>query len=164
MTSTAHCQAATGVDSLELQRSAPARSARTLTKGTRTEMSTPVPFSATDYIELFFDVFETSSDAIYITRVDDGVILDANDQTLSLMGYTRAEAIGHSTIELGLWARPGGREEFIAALREKGRVRRYRVRFRTKSSEEFTFELSATMTQLRGEDVVLGVGVVAKRA
>jgi hypothetical protein len=34
-------------------------------------------FSSSEYIELFSDVFETSSDAIYITRVDDGVILDA---------------------------------------------------------------------------------------
>jgi PAS domain S-box-containing protein len=121
-------------------------------------------FSSAEYIELFFDVFETSSDAIYITRVDDGVILDANDTALSLFGFVRSEAMGHCKLELGLWARPADRAAFIEALRAKGRVRRYPVRLRTKSSEEFTLELSATATHLRGEEVILGVGVLPKPA
>jgi PAS domain S-box-containing protein len=126
-------------------------------------MSQPVPFQATDYIELFHDVFEVSSDAIFITRVADGVILDANDSALSLFGYNRAEAIGHSTVELGLWVTASERDELIEALREQGLVRRYPVRFRTKWSEEFSMTLSAKIAQLRGDDVLLGVGVLGKR-
>src|SRR6476646_3348798 len=122
------------------------------------------PYSPTDYVALFFDLFETSSDAVYITRVGDGVLLDANDSALSLFGYTRAEAIGHSTQELGLWANLNDRQAFLDAMKLEGRLRGYAVRFRTKWSEEFTLELSATPAQMRGEDVILGVGVLATSA
>lgn len=127
-------------------------------------MTQPVPFDARDYVELFYDIFEVSSDAIFITRVDDGVILDANHSALSLFGYHRSEAIGHSTLELGLWATPGEREGVLEALQAKGLVRRYPVRFRTKWSEEFSMILSAKLAKLRGDDVVLGVGVLSTRA
>ena len=123
-----------------------------------------VPYSPTDYVALFFDLFEASSDAVYITRVGDGVVFDANDSALSLFGYTRAEAIGHSTLELGLWANPKDRQTFIEAMHTEGRLRRYAIRLRTKWSEEFTLELSATPEQLRGEDVILGVGVLPRSA
>jgi len=125
-------------------------------------MSQPVPFQASEYLELFYEVFEVSSDAIFITRVDDGVILDANDSALSLFGYGRAEAIGHSAIELGLWVSGNDRDELIAALRDKGVVRRHPVRFRTKWSEEFSMAISAKIAQLRGDDVLLGVGVLQR--
>jgi PAS domain S-box-containing protein len=126
-------------------------------------MLQPVPFDATDYIELFYDIFEVSSDAIFIARLADGTILDANHSALSLFGYSRPEAIGHSTLELGLWASPAEREGILDALRETGLVRRYPVRFRTKWSEEFSMILSAKLAKLRGDDVVLGVGVLSKR-
>ena len=110
-----------------------------------------VPYSPTDYVALFFDLFETSSDAVYITRAEDGVVLDANDSALSLFRYARAEAIGRSTQELGLWANPNDRQTFLEAIQREGRLRRYAVRFRTKWSEEFTLELSATPAQMRGK-------------
>ena len=94
-----------------------------------------VPYSPTDYVALFFDLFETSSDAVCITRAGDGVVLDANDAALSLFGYTRAEAIGHSMRELGLWANPNDRRRFLDAMKREGRLRGYAVRFRTKWSE-----------------------------
>ncbi len=49
-------------------------------------------------------------------------------------------------------------------MKREGRLSRYAVRFRTKWSEESTLELSAMPAQMRGEDVILGVGVLAAPA
>ena len=118
------------------------------------------PFESADYVDLFFDLFETSSDAVYITRAADGVLLAANESALSLFAMDTTSAYGRSTVELGIWVRPADRVEFVTALRCTGRVRGYPVRFRNRHSEEFTLDLSATMARLRGEDVILGVGVL----
>jgi PAS domain S-box-containing protein len=120
------------------------------------------PFSSSEYVQLFFDLFETSSDAVYIIRASDGIVLDANESALSMWGVGRGSAIGRTTLELGLWATHRERESFIQTLRETGRVRGFPVRFRTPWSEEFTVNLSATLAHLRGEDVILGVGVLAR--
>jgi PAS domain S-box-containing protein len=120
------------------------------------------PFSSSEYVELFFDLFEASSDAVYIIRLSDGVVLDANESALSLWGVKRGSAIGRTTQELGLWARPSDRDDFIETLRATGRVRRYPVRFQTPWSEEYTVELSATISHLRGEEVALGVAIIAR--
>jgi PAS domain S-box-containing protein len=119
-------------------------------------------FSSSDYVQLFFDLFEASSDAVYIVRMSDGVVLDANASAVSMWGRARDSVIGHSTLELGLWAIPEEREAFIGRLRGEGRVRGYPVRFRTQWSEEFTVNLWAALAHLRGEDVILGVAVIAK--
>jgi PAS domain S-box-containing protein len=118
------------------------------------------PFESADYVDLFFDLFETSSDAVFITRADDGVMLAANETALSLFGLDTTSAYGRSTIDLGIWQRPADRTEFVTALRGTGRVRRYPVQFRNRCREAFTLELSATVAHLRGEDVILGVGAL----
>jgi PAS domain S-box-containing protein len=118
------------------------------------------PFTPGDYVELFFDLFEASSDVVYIIRLSDGLILDANESALSLWGFDRESAIGHSTLELDLWARPSDRDRYVEAVREAGRVRDYPVRFRNRWSEEYTLYLSAHMGHLRGEDVIMGIGIL----
>jgi hypothetical protein len=46
-------------------------------------------FSSSDYVQLFFDLFEASSDAVYIVRMSDGVVLDANASAVSMWGRAR---------------------------------------------------------------------------
>lgn len=121
------------------------------------------PYLSSDYADLFFDLFEDSSDAVFIVRAGDGVIIDANEAFLSLSGLTRHQAIGHSALELGLWVRPSDRIEYVKTLKEQRRVKGYWVRFRNPwRSDEFTLALSSTLTRLRGDDVILGIGRVVR--
>jgi PAS domain S-box-containing protein len=46
-------------------------------------------------------IFEMNSDAIAITRVSDGEIIDCNQEYLNQTGYCRDEVIGH-TAGIGL--------------------------------------------------------------
>lgn len=53
--------------------------------------------------ERFRALFANSPAAIYIAHVATGLVDDVNDEFEHLTGYGRAEVIGHSTTELGLW-------------------------------------------------------------
>ena len=119
------------------------------------------PFVPAEYVSLFFHLFENSSDVVFLVRVRDRVLVDVNGSMLSLFGLTREEAIGRAVDSLGVMVR---REELDDIVREAttGPMERRPVRFRSRSSEEFTLELSATLTQLRGEDVILGIGTLER--
>ena len=79
------------------------------------------------------------------------MVLDANDSALSLFGYTRTEAIGHSTQELGLWAYPNDRQAFLDAMQREGRLRRYAVRFRTKWSRNSPWNCPPRLRRCEGK-------------
>jgi PAS domain S-box-containing protein len=118
------------------------------------------PFVAADYVELFFDLFEDSSDLVYLTRLSDGTVLDANDSALDAFGLQRGLAIGRTTTELGIWVDRHARCEYLDAVRVSGRVKGYVARMRDYDRREFTVSMSGNLVRLRGEEVVLGVGRV----
>ncbi|MFZ4439064.1 MAG: PAS domain S-box protein [Syntrophales bacterium] len=55
---------------------------------------------AREYIEL---IFNTSPDAVLVTRLNDGIVVEINDGFLMLTGYIRAEVIGKSTMRNKRW-------------------------------------------------------------
>src|SRR5262249_27521928 len=63
--------------------------------------------------ERFSKAFQASPDALLISRIADGVILEVNDSFVSLSGYDRDELLGKSTILLGLYVDPTDRQEAL---------------------------------------------------
>jgi PAS domain S-box-containing protein len=82
--------------------------------------------------EGFFKAFQSSPDAIIITRLTDGKLVEVNQGFSLLTGYLREEALGSSTVAMNLWAEPQDRERCAAALREEKGVRNLEFSFRTK--------------------------------
>jgi PAS domain S-box-containing protein len=101
---------------------------------------------------------QESPDAVLITRLDDGCIVEANEAFLRMTGYQRDEIIGRSTLDLGLWADPDQRMRLIARLRETTSVAGERIQFRTRAGESTTAEISAQLIQLDGTASVLALG------
>ena len=120
-------------------------------------MGVSTDFTATDYVTLFFELSERSSDAVLLARASDGVILEVNEAFLSLFAFSRSQVIGRTTLDLGLWVNPKDRQPVWEQARAS-RIDRVRFRVRNLWSEEFTFELSAVKVPWRGEEAVLGVG------
>jgi PAS domain-containing protein len=120
-------------------------------------MSETTGFSASEYVTLFFELLQRSSDAVVLARAEDGVILEVNDAFLSLFRLSRTQVIGRTTIDLGLWVDPSSRAPAWERARA-GRLDQARLRMRNVWSEEFTFELSAVTVPWRGQDAVLSVG------
>jgi PAS domain S-box-containing protein len=101
--------------------------------------------------ERFAKSFRTSPDALVISRISDGVILEANDSFVLLSGYERDELIGKSTIDLGLYADPADRQRILATLEEQNYVRDLEFAMRRKSGEERLVSFSAEPLELHGE-------------
>jgi two-component system cell cycle sensor histidine kinase/response regulator CckA len=81
--------------------------------------------------ELFSRVFRSSPVGIVITTLDEGRFLDANDAFLTLLGRTREEMHGRTTIELGVWRDAAERARTVEALGTHGTVRDLDLEFRT---------------------------------
>ena len=77
--------------------------------------------------EKFAKAFEASPDAALISRLADGLLVEVNEAFCRLSGISRQEAVGATTIDLGLWANPDERRHLIEALTSKGYLRDYRL-------------------------------------
>ncbi len=107
--------------------------------------------------EKFSRAFHSSPDAILITRLRDGRLLEVNDGFCRMMGYSREEALASSTIHLSLWVDPRDREQFVAALRAEGRVHNLEYGLRSKSGEILQCLCSAELIDLAGETHIMSI-------
>ena len=66
-------------------------------------------------------IFRANPGGIAITRRADGCFVEANDAYLAMVGYTRAELIGHTILELGILSAES-RAEVLDAVRTYGHL------------------------------------------
>ena len=100
--------------------------------------------------------FHASPDAVSITRVADGVVIDVNPGFGRLAGYTRDEATGKSALAL-FWADPEERHKLQELLHTEGTVRNFVWRLRRKSGDLRWVESSAEPIEIAGEPCLLAV-------
>jgi PAS domain S-box-containing protein len=106
--------------------------------------------------ERFRIAFQTSPDAIALTRVSDGAYVAVNEGFLALTGYTEAELLGQSSLELGVWADPADRARLVEAVRRDGFLVNLEARFRGKG-RIIDGLMSARRIVLRGEPLLLTI-------
>ncbi len=82
--------------------------------------------------ERFAKAFEASPAAVNIVTVREGRLLMVNDRYCQFFGYTRAELIGRTVLELGIHADPAQRAPLIERLLSQGSVRDYEIQARRK--------------------------------
>ena len=107
--------------------------------------------------EKFAKAFRSSPYLMGITTLSEGRILDVNDTFLETSGYTLAEIIGKTAIELGFWGNVRDRAKMLATLETEGRIRNQEFSFRIASGNIRIVRLSAEKIQLDGEDCLLMV-------
>ncbi|MHC1774555.1 MAG: PAS domain S-box protein [Lentimicrobium sp.] len=107
--------------------------------------------------ERFNKAFRNSPNAILITSMATGRIVEANEGLCRFSGYSMDELIGKSTFELNLWEKLSDREGFILELKKYGRVVNYESNFRKKSGGIFTGLISGEFLELQGVKFVLSV-------
>ena len=106
--------------------------------------------------EKFHKAFHSSPDAILITRLNDGQLVEVNEGFLRLPKSPR-KTLASSSINLNIWVNPQDREACIAALRENHGIRDYEYDFRTKSGKILHCLYSGEIIQLSNEAHVLSV-------
>lgn len=103
----------------------------------------------------FVVAFYASPIAMAITTVAEGRYVDVNEAFERQMGYSRAEIVGRTSLELSVWPTPADREAMVAALLRQKTVRDQGAQFRTKSGRLITTLYSAGMISLDGDDCIL---------
>lgn len=106
----------------------------------------------------FTTVFAACPDAIAISEKATGRYLDVNPAFEEALGYGRAEVLGRSSTELGIWADPAERDRMLGELSAHGRVANFETQFRNRTGELFTALVSAELTVLDGVECLILVG------
>jgi PAS domain S-box-containing protein len=101
--------------------------------------------------------FHAGPDPILLTRVSDGKILEVNEAFERLYGLSAKEAVGRSTLELGIWPDTEKRREMVEILRTQGRVRNFEFAAVMHSGEQRTGTVSAESILIDGEPCLVAI-------
>jgi len=116
--------------------------------------------------EKFSKAFQSSPVGMLITRLSDGVIIEANDAFLQMHELSRAEIRNKTTIELGAWKNAEDREITIRRLRAGESVRGLELTTQAASGRHIISLVSVEPMSIRGEDCLICVAqdITARKA
>lgn len=105
----------------------------------------------------FRKAFITSPDSININRLNDGMYVLINSGFTKITGYTEAEIIGKTSVELNIWGDSSERQKLIKELSENGEVENMETRFRMKNGFLRIGIMSAKIIDLDGVPHILSI-------
>src|SRR5262249_17505855 len=97
--------------------------------------------------EKFSKAFLASPYAIVISKIEDGRLIEVNDSFSRIMGFSREESIGHTSLELGIWANAEERAAILRQIQTANRVESKEVLFRTKERKKLIVNYSAEVIE-----------------
>ncbi len=122
-------------------------------------MSTPTPSTLLEYqsgLALFSAVFHHHPEAVALIRISDGLVVDVNPAWLALTGYSRDEAVGSTTVKLGLWGAAATRHELLAPMVAGATSLQVESTLHAKGGARRAIGMDATRLLLDGEPHLLG--------
>ena len=97
----------------------------------------------------------TSPDLITLTDLNSGRYVMANEAFERLTGWRAEEAMGHTSLELGVWAHEAERQQFVSLIRDQGVVADMPYVFVHKSGSAVPLRVSAARFEMDGCDYVV---------
>ena len=107
--------------------------------------------------EKFAKAFRSSPNPILIVRLDDSRYLEANESFYKFTGYSAAEIVGKTAIEMQIFAREEERLQLVDRLLERGHLYNEEIDYQTRSGEIRTALISAEPIDLDGQPCLLSV-------
>jgi PAS domain S-box-containing protein len=107
--------------------------------------------------ERFSKSFRASPNAMTISRMADGKIFEVNDMWEKILGYSREESVGISSVALGIWCDPAARQKCVKQLQETGSLRDFETDLRRKTGEVRKVILSSERLEIGGEQCLLTI-------
>ena len=71
-------------------------------------------------------IFDKAPFAIALAKLPEGVIADVNEAWVKTFGYSKEEAVGKTSLELGINRDPEGRTRLYAEVQQRGSVRTWK--------------------------------------
>jgi PAS domain S-box-containing protein len=103
----------------------------------------------------FKAVFEHSPITVALTTLPEGTFSEVNQTFVDMFGYAREEAIGKTTLELGVWQHESDRLKFLQRLKEQRFVHNFEVEMRRKNGEVITVLFSGVLLEMSDKLTVL---------
>lgn len=107
--------------------------------------------------EKFSKAFQTSPIAIAIAETATGRYVEVNESFCQLYGFSQAEVIGRTSLELGVWKNPAEREQLLRQLCAAGSVRDLELRQELRSGEVRILLVNADQIELDGQPCVVSL-------
>lgn len=107
--------------------------------------------------EKFSKIFRNSPYAVLISTVEDGKIVDLNNNAENISGYKRDEILGRSSLDFGAWVNPADREQVVHELNRHGIIKNREVDMQLRSGEIRKIEMSAETINIAGEAYMISV-------
>ncbi len=98
----------------------------------------------------FSKAFKVSPDALIISHMADGQIIEVNNNFERMFGYTRAQAIGKTTLDLNLYQNPQDRAEMVRRVQEFGSLKDFEIMVQTRNGELRYISISAETMEVGG--------------
>ncbi len=107
--------------------------------------------------ERFSRAFNAAPVVIWIATLEDGTFVDVNDEFCRVLGYSRREIVGKTSLELKIWDYPKGRGWMVDLLRQQGRIMQVPIQLSTKNKEPRDGLVSLELIELGGNQHLLGM-------
>jgi PAS domain S-box-containing protein len=107
--------------------------------------------------ERFEKVFRAATISISITTLDEGKFVDVNGACEQLTGYSRAEMIGKTGLELGFWFNEAHRRQAFDELRRTGQVKELETQLRDRQGRLHEVLMSLEKIVLDGKPCILSL-------
>jgi PAS domain S-box-containing protein len=107
--------------------------------------------------ERYATVFRNSPDAITLTDLETGRIVETNEGFFRIFGIPIAEAIGKTSLELGVWANVDDRRLMVEKLLTGQQVEARELNFIRLDGSSATALLSADVVEIRGEKLIVTI-------
>jgi PAS domain S-box-containing protein len=101
---------------------------------------------------------QESPDAVLITRLKDGLIVDVNEAFLRMLGWRQADLVGRTTLEAGLWDDPAARTALVGEIGKRGSAAGVLFNFRSSAGEPRVIEATVQRIEQDGEACIVAVG------
>lgn len=107
--------------------------------------------------ERFVKVFRSSPDAMIVSDLEDGRIVEVNERWEAMFGFERDEIIGRTSSDLSIYTSETDREKVSAATSEGIPVHELELSLRTKTGQLRHVQISADTDEIGGKRCLITV-------
>jgi PAS domain S-box-containing protein len=105
----------------------------------------------------FEQIFHLSPDAVLISRLTDGLLINCNESFTRIAGYTKEDIFGKTSGELNLWKVPDDRNIFLEATIKNGFCENFETLFQRKDKNIVNGLISTRIITLNDTPHIISV-------
>jgi PAS domain S-box-containing protein len=100
-------------------------------------------------------IFQVAPDGMSISRLEDGLFIDANNSFSEMFGYNYEEVVGRTSYELNFWHNFVDRTQIVEKLAEREAIDNFETCIITREGRRVNVMLSARVMELGSEQCLL---------